>query len=151
LAIFTEGSSLTPDDLEKRAKAFALRVVKLVDALPKSAAGRAFGNQLIRSASSVAANYRAARRGRSGKEFVSKLSIVTEEADESTFWLEMIVQAELLPPPKVQALLDEANELMRIFAASRKTAAAGLKRSPNHSRIRSICAPKPCSVTSICS
>jgi four helix bundle protein len=115
--------SVTPDELEKRSKDFALRVVKLVDALPQSAAGRTFGNQLIRSASSVAANYRAARRGRSGKEFVAKLSIVAEESDESAFWLEMIIDAELLPAAKAEALLQEANELMRIFAASRKTAA----------------------------
>ena len=120
---------MTPDELKKRTKSFALRVVKLVDALPKSVAGRTFGNQLIRSASSVAANYRAARRGRSGKEFVAKLSIVTEEADESAFWLEMIIEAKLIPAAKASALLDEASELMRIFAASRKTAAG--RKSPN--------------------
>lgn len=72
---------MTPDELEKRTKTFALRVVKLVDALPSKAAGRTFGSQLLRSASSAAANYRAARRGRSGKEFVAKLSIVVEEID----------------------------------------------------------------------
>jgi len=120
---------MTPDELEKRAKSFAVRVAKLVDALPKSAAGRTFGNQLIRSASSVAANYRAVRRGRSGKEFLAKLSIVVEEADESAFWLEMIIQTDLLPEAKVTALLQGANELTKIFAASRKTAAS--KKSPN--------------------
>ncbi|MEM8496160.1 MAG: four helix bundle protein [Planctomycetota bacterium] len=120
---------MTPDELEQRTKSFAVRVVKLVDALPKSAAGRTFGNQLIRSASSVAANYRATRRGRSGKEFLAKLSIVVEEADESAFWLEMIIETKLMTKTKVAPLLQEADELTRIFAASRKTTAR--KKSPN--------------------
>ncbi|MBB6429964.1 four helix bundle protein [Algisphaera agarilytica] len=120
---------MTPDELELRSKSFAIRVVKLVDALPQSAAGRTFGKQLIRSASSVAANYRAVRRGRSTKEFLSKLSNVVKEADESAFWLEMIIEAKLLPEPRVCGLLQEANELTKIFAASRKTASR--PKSPN--------------------
>jgi four helix bundle protein len=91
-------------------------------ALPQNAVGRAIGNQLIRSASSVGANYRAACRSRSKAEFVSKLSIVIEEADESCYWLELIIEGELLPKEKVDPLLDEANQITAIMVASRKTA-----------------------------
>ncbi|QDV25985.1 hypothetical protein Q31a_43550 [Aureliella helgolandensis] len=96
--------------------------MKLVGALPENAVGRPIGNQLIRSATSVGANYRAACRGRSKAEFVSKLSIVIEEADESCYWLELIIEGELLAKDKVEALLDEANQITAIMVASRKTA-----------------------------
>ena len=109
-------------ELKVRTKRFALRVMKLVAALPQDAVGRPIGNQLIRSATSVAANYRAACRGRSKAEFASKLSIVIEEADESCYWLELIIDGELLPKEKVEPLLDEANQLTAIMVASRKTA-----------------------------
>ena len=109
-------------ELKVRTKRFALRVMKLVAALPQDAVGRPIGNQLIRSATSVGANYRAASRGRSKAEFVSKLSIVIEEADESCYWLELIIDGELLPKEKVEPLLDEANQLTAIMVASRKTA-----------------------------
>lgn len=109
-------------ELKKRTKQFALRVMKLVGALPQNAVGRPIGNQLIRSATSVGANYRAACRGRSKAEFVSKLSIVIEEADESCYWLELIIEGELLSRDKVEALLDEANQITAIMVASRKTA-----------------------------
>lgn len=126
---------MTPDELSKRTKDFSLRVVKLVEALPKSAAGRHFGEQLLRSASSVVANYRAARRARSKKEFIAKLSIVTEEADESTFWLEMIADAQLLSARRLHALHEEAEALTHLFAKSRRTATRN--SSPNHQTTQS--------------
>ena len=110
------------DELRDRTKKFALRIIKLVNALPKTVTGRAIGNQLIRCGTSVGANYRAACRGRSKAEFNSKLHIVLEEADESAFWLEIIIEAELLSKKMVQPLLNEANELTAIFSKSYFTA-----------------------------
>src|SRR6266571_6754173 len=83
-------------DLKARTKQFALRVIKLVDALPRTIQGRAVANQIIRSATSVAANYRAACRARSRAEFIAKIGVVEEEADESAFWMELIIEGELL-------------------------------------------------------
>ena len=106
------------DELKERTKQFARRVMRLVDALPKSTKGRALANQLIRSGTSVAANYRAACRGRSRAEFMAKIGVVEEEADETALWLELIIADALLSRKKVQSLLDEANELVAIMAAS---------------------------------
>ena len=107
--------------LKDRTKQFALRIVKLVDALPKTTSAIAIARQIIRSGTSVGANYRAACRGRSKAEFISKLGIVTEEADETCFWLELIIEGKLLPEEKVQPLLKEADELTAIFVSSVKT------------------------------
>jgi four helix bundle protein len=109
-------------ELKQRTKQFALRVIKLVAALPKNTEGRAIGNQLVRSGTSVGANYRAACRGRSKAEFIAKLGTVEEEADESAYWLELIVDAGLMRQSRVVSLLNEANELTAIIAASRLTA-----------------------------
>lgn len=109
-------------ELKERTKQFALRVMKLVDAMPNTAAGRALGNQLIRSGTSVGANYRAACRGRSKAEFIAKLGIVVEEADECKFWFELIMDGELMQRSLVEALWKEADELTAIFVASAKTA-----------------------------
>ena len=102
----------------------ALRVMRLIDNLPRSIQGRVIADQLMRSATSVASNYRAACRGRSKAEFVAKLSIVVEEADETVLWLELIIDGELLPAGKVKDLLAEANEITAIMVASRKTASS---------------------------
>lgn len=123
------------DELQARVKRFALRVIKLVEALPSNTAGREIGRQVLRSATSASANYRAARRARSPKEFLAKICIVVEETDESAHWLELIVEAELLSAQKVTPLLQEATELMRIFAATRATARRRhrqITKSPNH-------------------
>jgi four helix bundle protein len=112
-----------------RTKQFALRTMKLVGALPKTIQGRALGSQLMRSGTSVAANYRAACRARSKAEFIAKLGTVEEEADESAFWLELIIEGELLAPAQVQPLLLEASELVAITAASKKTASRTLAKS----------------------
>jgi four helix bundle protein len=109
-------------ELKNRTKQFALRVLKLVAALPKTTEGRALGSQLVRSGTSVGANYRAACRGRSKAEFISKLGIVEEEADESAYWMELIVDGGLLIKKKVDALWREACELTAIMAASRISA-----------------------------
>jgi len=120
---------MTQNELKKRTKHFALRVMKLVDALPRSLSGRAVGNQLVRSGTAVGANYRAACRPRSKREFLSRLGVVEEEADESGYWLELIADGSLLKPQQVVALLQEAGELTRIFAASIKTTRNSLKKS----------------------
>jgi four helix bundle protein len=108
-----------------RTKAFALRAMKLVDALPPNAAGRAIAQQLVRSATSVGANYRAAQRGRSKAEFTAKLRIVVEEIDECGYWLELIMDGELLPAERVKPLHDEAEELTAIFVTASRTASSG--------------------------
>ena len=110
-------------ELKERTKHFALRVMKLVDALPRSRSGIAIGNQLIRSGTAVGANYRATCRSRSRAEFVAKIGVAEEEADESAYWLELIVDGNFLAARKVAALLQEAGELTAIMAASRITAA----------------------------
>ena len=115
---------MTADELKARTKQFALRTIKLVAALPKSVEGRAIANQLVRSGTSVAANYRAACRARSKIEFVAKMGVVREEADETQLWLELVIEAKLIAAKRVQPLLDEASELVAIFVASRKSASS---------------------------
>src|SRR5437899_4645086 len=95
-------------ELKQRTKKFALRVLKLVGALPRTTEGRAIGAQLVRSGTSVGANYRAACRGRSKAEFVSKLGTVEEEADESPYWMELVIEAGPLKAERVATLLQEA-------------------------------------------
>jgi four helix bundle protein len=114
--------NMNKDELKARTKQFALRIMNLVDALPNSTKGRVIGNQLIRSGTAVGANYRACCRSRSKAEFVAKIGIVEEEADESGFWMELIVDGKILAEAKVKALLSEANELVAIMAASRISA-----------------------------
>jgi four helix bundle protein len=120
---------MNADDLKKRTKQFALRILKLVAALPNTVAGRAIGGQLVRAGTSVGANYRAACRGRSKAEFIAKLGICEEEADESAYWMEVIIEGELLKPKQVESLLNEANELTKIMAQSRISAANALART----------------------
>lgn len=112
-----------------RTKQFALRIMKLVGALPKTVQGRAIASQLMRSGTSVAANYRAACRSRSKAEFIAKLGIVEEEADEAAFWLELIIEGALLTAPQIQPLLTEALELVAMTAAAKKTASSALAKS----------------------
>src|SRR5262245_44451928 len=109
------------NDLRDRTKLFAIRVVRLWEALPKNQHGRVAGDQLLRSATSVSANYREACRATSKAEFVAKLSIVVEEMDETLFWVEFIGDLDLIRPTRLARLSDEANQLTAIFVASRKT------------------------------
>ena len=117
--------------LKDRTKRFALRVIRLIRALPNTLEGREIGKQLLRAGTSVAANYRAACRARSKVEFLSKLGIVEEEADESAFWLELIIETKLLEKHQVESLEKEANELVAIMVSSRKST----RRSINQSKI----------------
>jgi len=110
------------DDFKKRSKGFSLRVIALVDALPQARSADVLGKQLLCSATSVAANYRAASRARSTAEFIAKLGIVEEEADESHFWIEMIADVGLLKRERLEPLAEEANELTAMTVASIKTA-----------------------------
>ncbi len=115
---------MTKQELLIRTKAFALRILKLVDDLPRTTSGRAIGNQLVRSGTSVGANYRAACRSRSRAEFAAKLGIVAEEADETVYWLEVIRDGNLLPANELNGLLKEADELTAIFTAGRRSSSA---------------------------
>ena len=105
-------------ELKNRTKQFSLRMMKLVGALPSNATGRAIGNQLVRCGTAVGANYRAACRSRSQAEFVAKLGVVEEEADESAYWLELVIEGKLVKAVLVSSLLKEADELTRIFTKS---------------------------------
>ncbi len=118
-------------DLRLRTKAFAVRIFKLVDALPKTIQDRAAANQIIRSGSSVAANYCAACHARSRAEFISKIGFVEEEAGETLFWLELIIDTSLLKQARIGPLMRGADEIVAIMAASRKSAIAN-----RHSAIR---------------
>ncbi|MEO8044152.1 MAG: four helix bundle protein [Spartobacteria bacterium] len=109
---------MNAEELKERTKQFALRVMRLVDSMPTSLKARTIANQLVRSGTSVAANYRAACRSRSRAEFVSKNGLVEEEADETALWLELIIADRILPEKKVASLLTETNELVKIMAAS---------------------------------
>src|SRR5208337_4457699 len=108
---------MTPRELQTRTKAFALRVIKLVDTLPRGTVGQIIGRQLLRSATSVGANYRAACRSQSHAEFAAKLSVVLEEADEALYWLELLQESTLIKPERLTELLKEANELVAISVA----------------------------------
>lgn len=109
-------------NLKDRTKVFAAAIVRLVQSLPKGRESWTLGHQLIRSGTSVGANYRAACRARSPKEFVAKLGIVEEEADESIFWLELLEESGLVERAKVDPLRREANELLAITISSIRTA-----------------------------
>ncbi|PYJ77838.1 MAG: four helix bundle protein [Verrucomicrobia bacterium] len=113
---------MSEPDLKKRTKAFALRILKLVDALPKTTAGRALASQIVRSDTSIAANYRAACRAKSTADFIAKMGIVEEEADGTLFWLELLEDSKLVPAAKLTAIKQEANELIAITVVSIKTA-----------------------------
>lgn len=113
---------MTPKELKDRTKRFAVNIVGLCSGLPPSLAGRTVGQQIIRSGTSVGANYRASCRARSRSEWIAKLGIVEEEADETLFWLEVAVETGLISADKAKASLKEADELTAIFVASLKTA-----------------------------
>jgi four helix bundle protein len=109
------------DEFRDRTKSFALRIIKLVHSLPKTEGAKAIGRQLLRSGCSVGANFRAATRARSKAEFYSKLCIVVEEADESAFWMELLIESGIVSEKKLQSLYNESIEITKIMAVSRKT------------------------------
>jgi four helix bundle protein len=106
---------------KQRTKKLALRVIELVEALPKSRTADVIGRQLLRSATSVGANYRAACRGKSTADVLAKLAIVEEEGDESAYWLELLIEAKIVVEGEVVALLRETNEIVAMTVASIKT------------------------------
>lgn len=112
---------MNKEDLKSRTKKFSLSVVHLIKALPKTQTGTIIGNQLLRAGTSVGANYRAACRSRSVAEFIAKLGIVIEEADESIYWMEILVESGLVEDSFVRPLINEANEITAIMVASSKT------------------------------
>jgi len=109
------------EQMRQRTKDLAVRVVRLYRALPESRDGQVIGMQLLRSGTSVGANYRAVCRARSKKDFVSKIGVVLEEADETVFWLELLVETGVMPESKLKSLLQEARELTAIFTAAQRT------------------------------
>lgn len=109
------------EELKLRTKKYALRIIKLVNALPKNITGRTIGNQLIRCGTSVASNYRATCRARSKAEFISKIGIVIEEADESGFWLKLIIETKIMKEKLILPLLNETNKIVAIMVTSSKT------------------------------
>ena len=117
-----ENSLEKAKELQARTKSFALRIIRMFRSLPKTEEARILGRQVLRSSTSVAANYRAVCRARSKAEFTAKLGVVVEEADETIFWLELLVESGIVPEERVRSLINEANELLAIFAASRHTA-----------------------------
>jgi four helix bundle protein len=109
-------------ELQDRTKKFAIRAIKPFGRLPKDDATRIIGRQFVRSGTSVAANYRAACRARSAADFISKVSVVTEEADETLFWFEILAEADLVKIKLIEPLMKECEELLKIFSASLTTA-----------------------------
>ena len=109
-------------DLKHRTKEFALRVIKLYSALPMSTEAQVIGKQILRSGTSVGAQYREACRARSNAEFVSKMQSSLQELDETSYWLELLIEGRLVTAERLQCLQDEANQLTAIFVASVKTA-----------------------------
>lgn len=117
--------------LKNRTKQFAIRIVKLFRALPKTDEARIIGKQVLRSGTSVAANYRAVCRARSTAEFIAKVGVVIEENDETVFWLELLAETEIVKQSQLESLLSEANELLAIFAASQTTAKSNSTKYKN--------------------
>ncbi len=115
---------MNEEELKNRTKKLALAIIKFVDEFPRTPAGNAVSNQLVRSGTSVGSNYRAACRSRSKVEFIARLGIVEEEADESAYWLEIIIEASMLKKEKVLPLLNEGNELAKIMRSSRISASS---------------------------
>ncbi len=118
------------DEFKARTKAVALRVIKLVEALPGSRASDVIARQMLRSATSIGANYRAACRSRSAADMISRLSIVEEEADESIYWIELLVEAGFIKAKKIEALKGEIDEIVSMTVASIKTLRARAIQNP---------------------
>jgi four helix bundle protein len=113
---------VTSEQLRDRTKKFAVRIVRLFQALPKSTEAQVMGKKLLRSGTSVAANYRAVCRARSKAEFIARIGVVAEEADESVLWLELLEETQILTSRQLEEISTEARELAAIFSASVKTA-----------------------------
>lgn len=113
---------MTREEMKKRTKDYVNRIVKLCSALPKNWITQTLGKQLLRSGTSVGANYRAVCRAKSNSDFINKLRIIEEECDESLFWMELLVDNNLVAPSRLSALMKKADEILAIIVASAKTA-----------------------------
>ena len=120
---------MTSEELKKRTKQFAIEIIFLTRIFPKNDEGFIIKKQIIRSATSVAANYRAVCRARSSADFISKMAVVEEEADETLFWLELAVEIGLVQKESASKITNEADQLTAIFSASRKTARLNQNKS----------------------
>ena len=129
---------MTADDLRKRLKVFALRIIKLTESLPNNVTGKTLGNQIIRSGTSPGANYRAACLGKSDKDFLNKLKMVEEELDETLYWLELIVESGLVKPNLLDDLIQENQELFKIIASSITTMKKKLNSKKNNSESKIV-------------
>jgi four helix bundle protein len=125
---------MSPDELKLRTKKFALRVIKLYRSLPKEKDAQVLGHQMLRSGTSVGANYRSACRARSQADFISKITIVEEEADETSYWIELLFESGIMKKQLLEDLLKESNEITAIFTSSGSTAKS--KISNPQSKIR---------------
>jgi four helix bundle protein len=121
------GFHMMKSDLKERTKSFALKVIKVVEVLPKGRIAYILGNQLLRAGTSVGANYRAACRAKSTADFISKMGIVEEETDETIYWMELLIEAGIIHKDDLIPLLDEANQILAITVSSIKTARKGKK------------------------
>ena len=115
-------ASMDADEFKNRTRTFAIRVIRLVEALPKNQTAKVIGNQLLRCGTSVGANYRASCRAKSPADFIAKMAIVEEECDESIYWMELIAEAGLMNEKRLTDLKNEANEILSMVVASIKTA-----------------------------
>ncbi len=118
------GTGVEAKDLQARTKKFGLRIITVCQAVPASSASSVIARQLLRSGTSVGANYQAACRARSKPDFISKVGIAIEEADESLYWMEMLVEARIVSEERLAPLMKEAEEIIAILTASAKTAKA---------------------------
>jgi four helix bundle protein len=134
---------MSPKEMKERTKDYAIRIVKLFQALPRTEEARIIGKQLLRSGTSVGANYRAACRARSRAEFVAKMGIVMEETDETAFWLELLIAIEIMPAHRLKDLIREAGELLAIVGASIRTAKARAKTNDKSKIANRITIPHP--------
>ncbi|MCZ6675822.1 MAG: four helix bundle protein [Candidatus Poribacteria bacterium] len=113
---------MTPQEMKQRTKNYALRIIKLVESLPRGRTADTIGGQLLRCSTSVASNYRAACRAKSRPDFIAKMGIVEEECDESLFWMEMLIDSGLVKPNRLSDLMKEGDEILSIIVSSIKTA-----------------------------
>jgi four helix bundle protein len=120
---------MNSEELKVRTRAFALRIIRLAESLPETPTAKVIRNQMIRCGSSVGANYRAACRAKPKADFVSKMGIVEEEADETIYWMELLVDAGIVKQSRITELLDEANQILSIVISSIKTA-KGIRPNP---------------------
>ena len=117
---------MTSEELKQRTKAYGLRVIPAVQALPRNDVARTLGQQLLRAGTSVGANYRAACRGKSRPDFINKLKIAEEECDESLYWMELLVDSALIPARRLLLLQQEGSEILAILVASLRTTRAAV-------------------------